>query len=99
MIPQERVNEAAKKTRFEVEVKYFIYVEAENLQVANQRMQSEYPDLETVDFYDLDKSESNLVIGHCEMSGLSIFKGDNFTADLEGVMILNNESNDSEREG
>ncbi len=77
--------------RFEVEVKHFIYIDADTLQDANVIMQEKHSDFETVDFYDLEKRESHPVIGHCEMTGLSIFKGDDFTSDSEGVMILNSE--------
>ena len=84
--------------KFEVEVKHYIYIEAETLQEANEKMQEKYSEFETVDFYDLNESENHEVIGHCEMSGLSIFEGDDFYSDSEGVMWLNNLENDQQNE-
>lgn len=82
--------------KFEVEVKHYIYIDAETLQEANEKMQEKYSEFETVDFFDINESKSHEVIGHCEVSGLSIFEGDDFSSDSEGVMWLNNLPESSE---
>ena len=84
--------------KFEVEVKHFITIEAETLQEANEKMQNDFSEFETVDFYDTNESKSHEVIGHCEISGLSIFENDDFSWDENGVMWLNSASNE-EKEG
>ncbi|MFA5420302.1 MAG: hypothetical protein WC341_17750, partial [Bacteroidales bacterium] len=66
-------------------------LEAENLREANEKMQKIHPDVETVVFYDCDAVINHDVIGHCEISGLSIFEGDDFLHDSEGVMWLKSE--------
>lgn len=66
---------------FEVEVKSFISVEADTLQEANEFMEKNYSALETVNFFEVDEAINHEVIGHCEISGLSIFEGDDFRSD------------------
>jgi hypothetical protein len=76
---------------FEVHYKGHVIIEAETLREANEKMEKEYPQFETTDFYDCAEGKSNEVIGHCEMSGLSIFEGDKYEYDKEGVMWLTDE--------
>ena len=76
---------------FEVHFKGFKLIQAETLRDANETMETKYPELETTDFYDDDEEKNNEVIGHCEVSGLSIFEGDDFSSDKEGCMWLNKE--------
>ena len=76
--------------KFEVEVKHRIYIDSETLQEANKQMLEKYPEFETVNFYDMNESKNHEVIGHCELSDLSIFETDDFSYDVEGVMWLNN---------
>lgn len=80
---------------FEVHFKGFIHVEAETLQQANELMEREHPELETVSFYDEETEENFEVIGHCETSGLSIFDGDDYVYDTEGCMWLKNSESEN----
>lgn len=73
---------------FEVTFKGFKIIEAETLREANEKMEKESPGFETIDFYDCDDRRDYPVIGHCEYSGLSIFEGDKYSYDKEGVMWL-----------
>jgi len=75
---------------FEVHFKGFIHVEAETLQQANELMEKNNQDLETISFYDEETEENFEVIGHCENSGLSIFEFDDYEYDTEGCMWLKN---------
>ena len=77
------------KTLFEVHYKGHVLIEAESLRAANEEMEREHPEFETTEFYNCDRNESHMVIGHCEYSGLSIFEGDSYSYDTEGIMWLN----------
>lgn len=74
--------------QFEVEVKSFITVEADSLREANEYMEKEFGSLETVNFFEVDGAINHEVIGHCEVSGLAIFEGDDYYYDSDGVMWL-----------
>ena len=76
---------------FEVHYKGFVIIEAESLREANIKMEKEHPEFETVEFYDCEEHKSHEVIGHCEMTGWSIFEGDKYAYDKEGVMWLEEE--------
>lgn len=76
--------------KYEVTFKGSVTLEANSLREANQIVQDNNPEWETLYFFELD-DESNVeheVIGHCEVSGLSIFEEDEFVSDADGIMIL-----------
>lgn len=76
----------AMKKRFEVKVKTYLYIEADDLKEANKIIQETYPEFETTSFYNCTDNVNHNVIGCCVISGLSIFEGDEFYSDSEGVM-------------
>ena len=75
-------------TQFEVHYESFEIIEAENLREANKIMEERNSLVTTTNFYDCKESKDHEVIGHCEVSGLSIFEGDEYLHDKEGVMWL-----------
>jgi hypothetical protein len=76
--------------KFEVNYTGIIKVEAETLHEAAIKFKDQFPNEHAIDFYDFKESKSHEVLGKCEHSGLSIFEGDDYSYDNEGVMWLNN---------
>jgi len=89
--------------QFEIHFISHFTIEANNLREANELFEKqkqvfirdivlfdEEYDLftETLSFYDCEESKDHEVIGHCEISGLSIFEEDDYHYDSEGIMWL-----------
>jgi hypothetical protein len=77
-------------SRFEIQFKGRVYVQASNFDDAKFKFLEKYPDPLTIfSFTEMDSYNEKEVIGRCEDSGLPIFEDDDYSSDENGVMWLN----------
>lgn len=74
--------------KFVINYRHSVSVMAEDLEQANKAFRDNMPLASAESFYDVETQESHEVIGGCEFSMLSVFEGDDYTVDEDGLYCL-----------